>query len=258
MFFNKKILLKSGNGGNGCISYFFLKNKFYADGGDGGDGGDVFLLINNNFKIPNINIFFSNNGLNGKKNIKTGAKGKDENLKLPIGICILLNKKKIYIATNNIFIKLIKGGKGGKGNYHYRKFFNSKVANIGKKGKIFYIDILYRYFINRCYVNISNFFTKNNIFNYKNNFISKIYIFYINIIFFKIFYKIIKFFLYFLYIKNLTNNNYWIIIDGIEKIKKIKKIKKINYIITPYFIISTIFNIGIKKFFHYINLWKNS
>lgn len=258
MFLNKLLILKSGNGGNGCISFNYTNNKYYADGGDGGNGGNVFFLINNNFKLPNCNLFISKNGKNGNKNKQKGKNGEDLLITLPIGVCIILNSKNFYIVNNNIFIKILNGGKGGRGNFHYKKLYNSKIATLGKIGAILIIKIRYIYFINKCYINISNFLNKNNVFNYKNNFISKIYIFYINVFFFKILFKIIKFFLYFLYIKNLKINNYWIIIDGINKINKIKKIKKINFIITPYYLISSFFNIGVKKFFHYLKIWKNS
>ncbi|WP_433927957.1 hypothetical protein [Candidatus Carsonella ruddii] len=258
MFIEKQILLKSGDGGNGCISYECINGKFYANGGNGGNGGNLFILTNNNFKLPNKNYFSSNNGKNGMKKQKTGKNGHDYILKLPIGVCILLNNKKKYIVLNNFFLKLLEGGIGGKGNYNYKNFYNSKIANFGQKGKFIILKIKYIYFYNKCYINISNIFIKNNNFNFKNNFISKIYIFYINLIFFKIFFKIIKFFLYFLYIKNLKNVNYWIIIDGIEHINNFKKIKNIKFILIPFFIISNNFNIGIKKFYHFLNLWKNS
>ncbi|ATX33379.1 hypothetical protein CUN91_00210 [Candidatus Carsonella ruddii] len=256
MFIEKYLLLKSGKGGNGCISYKFLNGKFYANGGDGGDGGDLYLLSNNNFKLPNNNLFISKNGKNGEKNNKKGKKGKDLIIKISLGVIITLNKKKIYIVKNNYFIKILKGGKGGNGNFCYKNFYNSKIANFGKQGKIIFIKINFKYFYYKCYINISENFLLNN-FNYKNNFISKIYIFYINLLFFKIFFKLIKFFLYFLYIKNLNNINYWIIIDGIENVFFFSKIKKINLIITPYFMVSSVFNLGYKKFFHFLKLWKN-
>ncbi|MBY0585430.1 hypothetical protein K5B08_00815, partial [Candidatus Carsonella ruddii] len=189
---------------------------------------------------------------------KTGKNGNDGILKLPIGVFIKINKKKIYIVSNNFFLKLLKGGQGGKGNFFFKNYYNSKIASFGEKGKILFLYINYKYFLNTCYIGINNFFFKINNFNYKNNFICKIYIFYINLIFFKILFKIIKFFLYFLYIKNLKNTNYWIIIDGIKNIFFFKKIKKIKFIITTYFIVSSIYNIGLKKFLHYLKLWKNS
>ncbi|AFP83998.1 GTPase [Candidatus Carsonella ruddii] len=257
MFISKKILLKSGNGGNGNISYLILNNKFYANGGNGGNGGDVYLFFNNNFKLLNINLYIAKNGLNGKNKLKKGKKGEDAILNFPIGGYLEYCKKKIYIVKNNYFIKILKGGKGGLGNYFYKNFYNSKIANYGQKGKIIFIKFCFFFFLKKCFININfNFFNINNFF-YKNNFISKIYIFFINLLFFKILFKIIKFFLYFLYLKNFNYNNYWLIIDGIENINflKIIKIKLLN---TIYFLLSSIFYIGVKKFFHYIKLWKNS
>ncbi|WMC20411.1 MAG: hypothetical protein PNH44_00880 [Candidatus Carsonella ruddii] len=258
MFIVKKILFKSGNGGNGCISYQILNNKFYANGGNGGNGGDIFLFFNNNFKVPNCNLFISQNGSNGLSKLKKGKKGLDKILKLPIGICLEVNNQKKYIVKNNYFLKILKGGLGGIGNFFYKNYYNSKIANFGKKGKMIFINFFFFFFLKKCFINVNfNFFKINN-FYYKNNYISKIYIFYINLIFFKILFKIIKFFLYFLYIKNSKKNNFWIIIDGIENIFSNKKVKNIKFLINPYFLLSSIFYIGIKKFFHYIKLWKNS
>ncbi|AFP84178.1 putative GTPase [Candidatus Carsonella ruddii HT isolate Thao2000] len=257
MFINKKILLKSGDGGNGNISYIIINNKFYANGGDGGDGGDIYIFFNNNYKILNINLFIANNGFNGSNKLKKGKKGKDGVLKLPIGGYLKYYNKKIYIVQNNYFIKILKGGKGGLGNNFYKNYYNSKIANFGKKGKMIFINFCYYFFLKKCFININfNYFNINNFF-YKNNFISKIYIFFINLLLFKVLFKILKFFLYFLYIKNLKYNNYWIIIDGIENIIY-KKIIKIKLLITTYFLLSSIFYVGVKKFFHYIKLWKNS
>ncbi|AGS06647.1 putative GTPase obgE [Candidatus Carsonella ruddii] len=258
MFIVKQFLIKSGNGGDGIISYEIRSGKFYADGGNGGDGGSVFFLINNNFKLPNKKIFLSNNGKNGLNKKKTGKKGTDTIIKLPIGVCIEINKKKNYIVNNNFFIKLLNGGKGGKGNFLFRKYFNSKLANFGKKGKIIFVKISFFFFYKECFIFFNNSFFQINNFNYKNNFISKIYVFFINLIFFKIFFKIIKFFLYFLYIKNNKINNYWIVLDGIELFRYYKKINLIKLIITPFFLISKIYYVGIKKFFHYLKIWKSS
>ncbi|MGK2912787.1 MAG: hypothetical protein ACSLEI_00805 [Candidatus Carsonella ruddii] len=258
MFLIKYIFLKSGNGGNGCISFKKQKNIFFSNGGNGGNGGNIYIFSNNNFKFFNKNIYIANNGKNGNNNKKKGKNGKDLVIKIPLGSCIIIKFKKYYIIKNNIFLKLLKGGVGGLGNINFKKFFNKKIATFGKKGILKIIKVKYYFFYKKSYINVSNFYFKNNFFNYNNNYISKIYIFYINIFFIKIFFKIIKFYLYFIYIKNLKFSNYWLIIDGIEKIKKIKKIKKINYIIIPYYITSTIFNIGFKKFLHYFKIWKNS
>lgn len=258
MFINKKFLLKSGDGGNGNISYYIINNKFYANGGNGGDGGDVYLFSNNNFKIPNNFFYFSKNGKNGLKNKKNGKKGKDLVLKFPVGIYIKIQNKNIYIIKNNNFIKMLKGGKGGYGNNIYKNFFNSKIANFGKKGLSVIINIFFLFFFKKCFINVNNCFFKVNNFNYKNNFISKIYIFVVNVLYFKIIFKIIKFFLYFLYLKNLKKNIFWVIIDGIENIPNFNKLKKINLMLNPFFCISSIFYLGIKKFFHFIRLWKNS
>ena len=89
-----KIFVKSGDGGNGAIS--FRREKYVAaggpDGGDGGKGGDVYFTVD-----PDSNTlvdfrykkkFKAENGKNGEGNHRYGKGGEDLYIKVPLGTII--------------------------------------------------------------------------------------------------------------------------------------------------------------------------
>jgi len=142
-----KIFLKSGNGGNGCIS--FRREKYVEfggpDGGSGGKGGDIIFECS-----PNLNTlidfrykqhFKAKKGEDGSGKNCNGAKGKDIIIKVPIGTQIIsdLDKKTILQDLTNPYQKFIfmKGGKGGFGNNHFKssKQQAPKKANPGIEGQ---------------------------------------------------------------------------------------------------------------------------
>ncbi|OQM34186.1 Obg family GTPase CgtA [bacterium endosymbiont of Pedicinus badii] len=134
------ISIRSGNGGNGKISY--KKKKKYPDGGNGGKGGDVWICcnasMNSLIKYKHKNILSSENGENGKKNNCTGRKGKDLFLDVPLGTKIFdfETKECIFdIMENKFSIKLLQGGRGGLGNYFFRSKKKTEIyKTFGKKG----------------------------------------------------------------------------------------------------------------------------
>ena len=89
-----KIIIKSGDGGNGAVS--FRREKYVAaggpDGGDGGRGGSVYFMVD-----PDANTlidfrfkkkFKAENGKNGEGNNRYGKSGDDLYIKVPIGTII--------------------------------------------------------------------------------------------------------------------------------------------------------------------------
>tara|TARA_B100001769_G_scaffold272500_1_gene267036 strand:+ start:145 stop:1128 length:984 start_codon:yes stop_codon:yes gene_type:complete len=128
-----KIYISSGKGGNGCVS--FRKEKYIEfggpNGGDGGKGGDVIFLTDNNlntlidFKYQQH--FKAKSGENGKGQNKTGASGQDIIIKVPPGTEIYNEDKTVLLAdliNKNQKIILVKGGKGGLGNTHFKSSTN--------------------------------------------------------------------------------------------------------------------------------------
>ena len=127
------IHVRSGSGGSGCVS--FRKEKYIEfggpNGGDGGKGGDVIFLTDNNlntlidFKYQQH--FKAKSGENGKGQNKTGASGQDIIIKVPPGTEIYNEDKTVLLAdliNKNQKIILVKGGKGGLGNTHFKSSTN--------------------------------------------------------------------------------------------------------------------------------------
>lgn len=123
-----KIIVKSGDGGNGAVS--FRREKYVAaggpDGGDGGKGGDVYFevdpdantLIDFRFKKK----FKAENGKNGEANHRYGKSGEDLYIKVPIGTIIKDAETEEILADLSEpgkKEKIFPGGRGGKGNSHF-------------------------------------------------------------------------------------------------------------------------------------------
>lgn len=137
-----EVTFRGGNGGNGKVS--FVKIGRGPDGGSGGNGGDLYLVGSDDLFLLNQfsskNIFSSENGVDGDRNNKTGAKGKNLEIMLPIGTEIISKKtgKVIHvIETTGAKYLLCRGGKGGKGNWEFRsaRLTTPKFAKKGEKGE---------------------------------------------------------------------------------------------------------------------------
>ena len=123
-----KIIIKSGNGGDGAIT--FRREKYVAaggpDGGDGGKGGDIYFRVD-----PNANTlidfrytkkFKAQNGENGSGGNKYGKSGEDLYIDVPIGTIIRDSETGKIVAdlSKEGQVELVlKGGRGGKGNSHF-------------------------------------------------------------------------------------------------------------------------------------------
>ena len=130
MFLDRvKISIKAGNGGNGSRS--FLRTKLTMnggpDGGDGGKGGDIIFRATQNmntlYTFRFQKKFYAENGLDGKKQLKTGANGNDLIIDVPCGTVIIdaeSNKVIADLNQNNQTFTALKGGAGGHGNAYYK------------------------------------------------------------------------------------------------------------------------------------------
>ncbi|MGC8822455.1 MAG: GTPase ObgE [Desulfurella sp.] len=138
-----KITIKSGNGGDGCVS--FRREKFVAkggpDGGDGGKGGNIVFKAtkheNTLLKFRFQKFFKAQNGQSGSSNNKTGKNGEDLVIEVPIGTVIKDTDGNILAdldVDEKEFIASF-GGEGGKGNSHFATSTNQtpRIATKGKK-----------------------------------------------------------------------------------------------------------------------------
>ncbi|MEM0946115.1 MAG: GTPase ObgE [Pseudomonadota bacterium] len=140
-----KVHIRSGSGGNGCIS--FRREKFIEyggpDGGDGGRGGDVLVEavdgLNTLIDFRYQQHFFAKNGRPGEGNQRTGASGKSIVLRVPVGTEVLDEDEETVLADLTAVgeqVLLAKGGNGGFGNLHFKTSTNQapRRANPGQDG----------------------------------------------------------------------------------------------------------------------------
>ncbi len=123
-----KIIIKSGRGGNGHVS--FRREKYVPDGGpdggDGGKGGDVIFEVDESLNTLNDyrhkRKFAAQAGEEGGKKNCHGKKGQDLILKVPAGTIIRDAASDLVIADmsgDNRRQTILKGGRGGLGNQHF-------------------------------------------------------------------------------------------------------------------------------------------
>lgn len=120
-----RIIIKAGNGGDGCSS--FHREKYVShggpDGGDGGRGGNVIFYADDNMStlldFRFARHFKAQNGENGRGKMQFGKKGDDIIIKVPVGTRVR------DVASGKIIADLnkpgreklvLRGGRGGKGN----------------------------------------------------------------------------------------------------------------------------------------------
>ncbi len=145
-----KIFVKSGDGGDGCVS--FRREKYIErggpDGGDGGNGGHVIIRT-----VDNLNTlidyryqqhFKSERGHHGMGRNRFGRKGKDLILEVPVGTQVLADDKKTVLfdlTKKDDEIILCHGGRGGKGNTHFKTSVNRapRTAGSGTSGEEMWI-----------------------------------------------------------------------------------------------------------------------
>lgn len=126
-----KIKVSGGKGGDGLVAFNRNKGERGPTGGDGGDGGSVYiegvsdLTALNKFRFKKE--FPAEDGMDGKKKLFGGAKGKELVLKVPIGTIAhnLDRKKSVEIIKVGEKILIAKGGKKGRGNWHFRSSTNT-------------------------------------------------------------------------------------------------------------------------------------
>ncbi len=128
-----KIYCRSGKGGRGSMHLRHAKYQPNGgpDGGDGGKGGSVFLRGNHNFwtllHLKYERHVFAEHGGNGSRNKCHGTDGKDIYIDVPCGTVVYNAETGKYICDvtrDGQEIMLLKGGRGGLGNFQFRSATN--------------------------------------------------------------------------------------------------------------------------------------
>lgn len=124
-----KIYFTSGKGGNGVVSWRREKHvpKGGPDGGDGGVGGSIILRGNSQLwtllDLKYRKFIKAEPGNNGEGRLKSGKNGKDEVLDVPLGTVVKDGETEEFITEilehGQEFV-FIPGGRGGKGNAHFK------------------------------------------------------------------------------------------------------------------------------------------
>ncbi len=146
--------LWGGDGGSGAVS--FRREKFIPkggpDGGDGGDGGSCVFKVDSNLRtladIRYYSIYKAGRGDPGGKNNRHGKNGENREIMVPPGTTIKKENSDVVLSdlveNTDKFIPC-KGGRGGKGNSHFKSSRNQspRKAQPGKKGEkgVFQIEL---------------------------------------------------------------------------------------------------------------------
>lgn len=141
-----KIFCRSGHGGAG--SAHFRREKFVAfggpDGGDGGRGGDIILRGNSQFwtliHLKYQRHLFAGDGEAGSGARSSGKDAKDIFIDVPLGTVAKdaeTGEWRGEVTTDGELVTLLKGGRGGQGNWHFKTSTNQapRYAQPGEDGQ---------------------------------------------------------------------------------------------------------------------------
>jgi GTP-binding protein len=141
-----KVYIRSGDGGAGAVS--FRREKFIEfggpDGGDGGRGGDVWVEavngLNTLIDFRYQQHFKASTGIHGMGKTRTGGKGSDVTLKVPVGTQVFEEDNDhliVDLTKEGQRYRLAAGGNGGFGNAYFKSSTNQAPthANPGLEGQ---------------------------------------------------------------------------------------------------------------------------
>lgn len=128
-----KICCRSGKGGRGSMHLRHVKYNYNGgpDGGDGGKGGSIYLRGNHNYwtllHLRYDRHIFAEHGGNGGRDKRHGTDGKDVYIDVPCGTVVYDAETGKYICDvteDGQEVLLLKGGRGGLGNFQFRTATN--------------------------------------------------------------------------------------------------------------------------------------
>ncbi|MBF1436928.1 GTPase ObgE [Hoylesella nanceiensis] len=128
-----KIYCRSGKGGRGSMHLRHVKYNPNGgpDGGDGGDGGSVYLRGNHNYwtllHLKFQRHVYAEHGGNGGRDKCHGTNGKHQYIDVPCGTVVYDAETGKYVCDvkyDGQEVLLLKGGRGGLGNFQFRTATN--------------------------------------------------------------------------------------------------------------------------------------
>lgn len=134
MFLDETVIeVFAGRGGDGCVSFKRKNNLPFGgpDGGDGSDGGSVVMTSDRGiidfWEIGRKKTFKAGNGQPGLANFKSGLKGEDLIIYVPVGTVVkdLESQEVVFdFVGEGLSYAVCKNGKGGRGNASYKSSIN--------------------------------------------------------------------------------------------------------------------------------------
>ena len=144
-----RIKVFGGRGGNGCISFKHTRAqpKGGPDGGDGGNGGSVYAVgddsLNTLLHLRYQQLFKAGMGRHGGGKGKTGARGKDLIVNVPLGTLIWKPNRDgamtpVADVLDDTPVLLARGGSAGRGNSRFVSSINQipLLAEGGEDGEL--------------------------------------------------------------------------------------------------------------------------
>jgi GTPase len=128
-----KIYCRSGKGGRGSMHLRHVKYQPNGgpDGGDGGHGGSIYLRGNHNYwtllHLRYERHVFADHGGNGGRDKCHGTDGADKYIDVPCGTVVYNAETGKYlcdVSYDGQIVPLLKGGRGGLGNFQFRTSTN--------------------------------------------------------------------------------------------------------------------------------------
>ena len=148
-----KIHAEAGNGGDGVVRWRHEKfiDRGGPTGGNGGNGGDVYFVASPDLSLlanyRHKKLFKAEKGEDGGKDSLYGENGEDCEIAVPVGSIItnLNTGEKYELRMLADKVKVLEGGRGGKGNEHFKssKNISPQECTPGKEGGVadFYVEL---------------------------------------------------------------------------------------------------------------------
>jgi GTP-binding protein len=139
------ITVRAGDGGRGAVRFNKNLHQYGPVGGSGGDGGSVYIAGSSDLSILQSyrykKVFAAENGGDGRGQFRDGVDAKDITLLVPVGTSIFNRdtKETLEVVTVGKPVLVAKGGRGGRGNFHFRSSTNTRPKEFeeGKPGEHF-------------------------------------------------------------------------------------------------------------------------